>query len=108
MQWRKLLLGFSFYYLMVVDVIVVLYMVFDGTSFFLTCDNCFTPDLTEQLLLVLVYTTIGLFIARYLKQKAPGINKIWVSLFYTIHFIVFVIPISLALTLLFNLLPKII
>lgn len=45
-----------------------------------------------QLLSVLVYAFVGLFLSILLKRKSPYLSKVWFTVLYVIHFAVFILP----------------
>lgn len=97
MQCRKLLLGFSFYYLMVLSVFAI--WLFASTIDLNTASNIrksqaygFLKVMDGQLLVAVLYALAGLFLAILLKRKSPQLDKPGFTLFYLIHFAVFILP----------------
>ncbi len=97
MQWRKLLLGFSFYSLMVASVLAI--WLFASTVDLNTASSIhkgkaygFFRIVDLQLLTVVVYALGGLFLSISLKRKSPHLSKVWFAACYVLHFAVFIMP----------------
>jgi hypothetical protein len=97
MQWRKLLLGFSFYYLMAASVAII--FLFASVVDLNTAGNVFKGKgkallqvADVQLFLAMVYILAGLFMVIVVKRKAPGLNNRGFAVAYLGHFFLCILP----------------